>query len=50
VPTVLAHNGFGAGQPGRTLNLAIFLQNLRDSTFLRKEIPIGILYFYVKAT
>jgi len=50
VEQILKQQGFGRGKPGRTLNLGVFLQNLRDSTFLGKEPPIAVLYFYVKAT
>ena len=50
VEQIIQKNGFGPGKPGRTLNLGVFLQNLRDATFLGKEPPIGILYLYIKAT
>jgi hypothetical protein len=50
VDQIVAQNGFTPKGAGRTLNLAVFLENLRDATFNGKELPIGIVYFYVKAT
>jgi hypothetical protein len=50
VEGIVTQNGFGAGQRGRTLNLGVFLKDLRDATYLRKQPPIGILYVYMKAT
>ena len=50
VDQLVARQGFTPKGVGRTLNLAVFLQNLRDATFNGKQLPVGIVYFYVKAT
>jgi hypothetical protein len=50
VDQLVARQGFTPKGVGRTLNLAVFLQDLRDATFNGKQPPIGIVYFYVKAT